>query len=184
MSTVIGLGGAGKNTVQDVCRSLQIAGHTTININSESPPPKDLALEESLLIPIPGLRAGIVNLGASAEIWLDQKLKYNNPCFIVCGLGGNTANILPTLLSYCLRRTKSVYPICFLPFAFEGDRKRISGIQSYAIAELLTQCAGHQFIDLALRQVEYQNQPLQLMFTKLSNDVLNYILSYSTVTKA
>lgn len=131
-SMVIGVGGAGNNTISRL-RELGVEGTETVNINTDA---HDLYYSNSskkLLIgknTCSGLGSGNnPSIGAAAakeDVDRIGKVIDADVVFITCGLGGGTGTgAAPLIAREAKRRGSLVVSFCSVPFRSEGNLKRM-----------------------------------------------------------
>jgi cell division protein FtsZ len=124
---VVGLGGAGCDTVRDLV-DLGISSIHPVAINTDANHLMKLGLDERILIGqrelrgrgSGGDRGGVLRAAADSREEILRRLRRFEVIFLLAGLGGGTGSALLPYLCRELRRTDALpIPVVFLPFAVE-----------------------------------------------------------------
>ena len=175
MRAVIGLGGAGANTVAYLQEVISQIDLKYLHINNDERALIEYERDEKLLLPLrqrqPGFKVHAFDFGP----WLYQALADCHSCYVICGMGGSCADALRDLLSACRSRVPEVFLVAYLPFSFENSRLQASLAQDKWIAQELTCLSGHLFIDNETERTNYQDQSLTSMFNGLYGNAKIFI---------
>lgn len=175
MQAVIGLGGAGSNTIAYFQGTNTQVDLRYLHINNDERDLKNCKQSEGLLLPHrqqqPGCTIQAFDFGDS----LGRTLVDCDSCYVICGMGGSCADALRDLLSACQLHVPEVFLIAYLPFSFEQSRIRAAIAQKEWVAQELPCLAGYLFIDLEEERKYYPSQSLTNIFNDLYSRAKAYI---------
>jgi cell division protein FtsZ len=177
MDLVIGLGGAGKNTLTQISPSLKAVGIETLFINNDVESLNSIAEDNKLIVGASDISLSRNSFDLPIKLALDTKLLGINNCYIICGLGGVSANAIPALANALQEYGAILHLIVFSPFSFEGPRVLTAGIQLKQIALRLEAVTGYKRIDLQCQNPTGHASDVSLLqlFEGISSQVELYI---------
>jgi len=125
--SVVGLGGAGSEAVQDLVR-LGIPGVRSLAVNTDAKHLLRMGVEEKILLGhrelrgrgSGGNRSLVLRAAVDSKDELLRRLRHFEIVFLLAGLGGGTGSALLPFLARELRATEALpIPVVFLPFQVE-----------------------------------------------------------------
>lgn len=146
MNLALGLGGAGKNTLNQILPRLLVSNITPLYINTSGELLKAIVDKNRLIIDTNDISLSRSYFTSNIESELAQIFVNVKSCFIVCGLGGKRDNAIPALLQFSQRSGAFLNLIIYSSLSFERDRILISEVQLRDIAPLLPNLAGYKKI--------------------------------------
>ncbi|CAA0079891.1 Cell division protein FtsZ [Zhongshania aliphaticivorans] len=175
MNIVIGLGGAGKNTLDRIVMGLQVHDIKYLYVNTDSksiesvPEKNRIILKESDFSLIRNsfyhhIQSNLLELVTGAR-----------QCFIICGLGGSCANAIPALIEALIPIRAELHLIVFSPFVFEHVRVHKSKVQFQKISNSLININSFKKIALQDRLENHPNESLTQFLERIAIEVEQYI---------
>jgi cell division GTPase FtsZ len=146
MNLALSLGGAGKNTLNQILPRLLVSNITPLYINTSGELLKAIADKNRLIIDTNDISLSRSYFTSNIESELAQIFVNVKSFFMVCGLGGKCDNASPALLQFSQRSGAFSHLIIYSPLSFERDRILISEVQLRDIAPLLPNLAGYKKI--------------------------------------
>ena len=175
MNLVIGLGGAGKYTLDRILQGLRVNEVKNLYVNTDSKSLESIPDKNRIALKEGDFSLSRNSFGHPIQSDLLELVAGSRQCFIVCGLGGNCANAMPALLEVLTQIGATLHLIVFSPFAFEGERVQKSEIQLQGVASSLINLAGFKNIALQNHPRSLRNESLTQFFEYIAIDVELYI---------
>jgi len=175
MNLVIGLGGAGKNTLDQILPGLRVSGVDYLYINTDAEAIKAVEVKHRFALDEVDISVSRRKFEPVIQSSLAERVSGFRRCFVICGLGGSCANAIPALLQTLDGCGVSVHLLVYSPFTFEGDRVRRSFFQLHALVPILMKVTAYKNIALETHPYRDRKESLIKFFERIAIEIELYI---------